>query len=61
LLEEQSGDGNKIKAFPDLGAIPDGGIEGGGVARRPLVRKVGKLAQGEGARAMYCARATRAL
>jgi hypothetical protein len=34
--------------FPDLGGIPDGGVEIGGVAHRAPRRQVGELVHGKG-------------
>jgi len=45
---EQSGGGDKITGFPDLGGVPDGGVEIGGVAHRALRRQVGELVHGKG-------------
>ncbi len=46
--DEQSGSGYEVASIPYLDGIPDGGIEVGGVAHRPLGRQVGELVHGEG-------------
>ena len=45
---EQSGSGDEVAGIPDLGGVPDGGVEIGAVAHRRLGRQIEKLGQGEG-------------